>query len=76
MQKTQAIIEFGEQLALELVKAGRERNMTARELTVGVVVAERLLQNVLFPDNAVCARNAILEGHATFDAVATSLVEN
>jgi hypothetical protein len=65
---TQQLIELGEQLASEVRQYADENRISRKDALMALVVAERLLQRVLF-DTESESRRAVLEGHATFDAV-------
>jgi hypothetical protein len=67
-QKPSNLVDFADQLAQELVTYADDNNITARELLMGLVLTERLLQQV-FPGPKLACLQAVLEGHATFDAL-------
>lgn len=68
MADSKKLIEFADSLAQELVQYAHQHEMDARELLMGVVLTERLLQQV-FPGTKGLVRDVVLEGHATFDAL-------
>lgn len=63
-----SLIDFADQLAQELVNYANDRGMDARDLIMGLVMTERLLQQV-FPGPKLAVFQAVMEGHATFDAL-------
>lgn len=63
-----SLIEFADQLAQELVTYANAKGLSARELIMGLVMTERLLQQV-FPGPRLEAFQAVMEGHATFEAL-------
>jgi len=67
-QKPSNLIDFADQLAQELVTYADNNGLDARELLMGLVMTERLLQQV-FPGPKVEVFQAVMEGHATFDAL-------
>jgi hypothetical protein len=67
-QKPNNLIEFADQLAHELAEYSDTNGLTPRELLTGLVMTERLLQQV-FPGPKLAVLQAVLEGHATFDAL-------
>lgn len=62
------LVDFADQLAQELVEYANNNGLSARELIMGLVLTERLLQQV-FPGPKLAAFQAVMEGHATFDAL-------
>lgn len=62
------LMEFADQLAQELVDYANQKGMSAHELIMGLVLTERLLQQV-FPGPKFAALQAVMEGHATFEAL-------
>lgn len=67
-QKPSNLIEFADQLAQELVTYSDDNGLSARELLMGLVMTERLLQQI-FPGPKLEVLQAVMEGHATFDAL-------
>lgn len=63
-----SLIDFADQLAQELVSYANNSGMDARDLIMGLVMTERLLQQV-FPGPKLEVLQAVMEGHATFDAL-------
>jgi len=63
-----SLIDFADQLAQELVNYANNSGMDARDLIMGLVMTERLLQQV-FPGPKLEVFQAVMEGHATFDAL-------
>ena len=66
--KQNNLIEFADQLAQELVTYAEDNGLSARELIMGLVLTERLLQQV-YPGPKLAMFHAVMEGHATFDAL-------
>jgi hypothetical protein len=62
------LIDFADQLAQQLVDYANLKGMDARELIMGLVLTERLLQQI-FPGPKFEAFQAVMAGHATFDAL-------
>ncbi len=67
-KKPSTLIDFADQLAQELVAYAEQNNLSAKELLMGLVMTERLLTQV-FPGPKFEAFQAVMEGHATFEAL-------
>lgn len=67
-QEPNNLIDFADQLAQQLVNYAEYKGLSARELLVGLVMTERLLQQV-FPGPKMEVFQVVQEGHATFDAL-------
>lgn len=76
MMTQQELIERGESLASELVQYARIQGLSADELMQVQIIAQRLLSNVCYPGDETSARNAVLTGHAVFDAISQPLEPN
>lgn len=63
-----SLIDFADQLAHELVNYAEGKGISAKDLIMGLVMTERLLQQI-FPGPKFAATQAVMEGHATFDAL-------
>ena len=63
-----SLIDFADQLAQQLVDYADTKGLDARELIMGLVMTERLLLQV-YPGPKFHAVQAVMEGHATFDAL-------
>lgn len=68
IQKRVDLVDFADQLAEQLVEYATDKGMDARDLIMGLVMTERLLQQI-FPGPKFAAFQAVMEGHATFDAL-------
>jgi hypothetical protein len=67
-RETNNLIDFADQLAQQLVTYAEHKGLDARELLMGLVLTERLLQQV-FPGPKMEVFQVVQEGHATFDAL-------
>lgn len=63
-QQEPDLVAFSEQLAQQLLEYGTANGLSGRDVLMGVVMAERLLMNVL--PGAV---SSVMEAHATFNAM-------
>ena len=74
--RTNELMAQAETLANDLLQYAQENQIGAHELIMIATTANRLLQSVCFPGSKGSALDAVMEAHATFEAVSSPLETN
>jgi len=70
------LMDLGHALAQDLMEVARSHGIPPRDLIMGLTVAQRILQSVLYPGRTMTGIQAEMEGDATYVASSTRLEGN
>lgn len=70
------LMDFGHSLAQDLMDMASANNIPPKDLIMGLTVAQKLLQSVLYPGRTMDGLRAELEGDATYQGSSKTLEGN
>ena len=68
------LLEFADRVASDLLEIGQAQRIPAKDLVMGVMLAQKLLQTVLLRDDNLLVNDVAQEADATYRA-ASSILE-
>ena len=72
---TKQLVEVADAVATDLLHFGELHNLSAKDILMASMIAQRLVQSVTGGDDLNC-QQCLQEANATFRAVATTLEQN
>ena len=70
------LLEFADRIATDLLEIGQANRVPHKDLVMAVMVAQRLLQTILFRDDYLLVNDAVQEADATYQAASKILETN
>lgn len=70
------LLEFADRIASDLLTIGQEQQIPYRDLLMATVIAQKLLQAVLYRGDSEAVNEAAQEADATYRAASTILEVN
>ena len=70
------LLEFADRVASDLVEIGQANQISAKDLMMATMLAQKLLQTILLRDDNLLVNDATQESEATYRAASTILELN